>query len=66
MSDDIPDRIIPAHENLYLSNQLMIHSGQFWRCQHGYTKFTDEVCKDCARAAPDAFAKWRTAMESGQ
>lgn len=60
---NIPDRIIPSYENLYLSNRLMIDSGTFWRCQHGYTKFTTEVCKDCARAAPEAFERYRKAME---
>lgn len=43
--------------NLYTSRQLMINSGQFWRCTHGYTKFTTAICWRCALARPLAF--WR-------
>ena len=59
----------PAHAlepdggNLYRNHLLQFTSGQFWRCKHGLTGFTNEMdwtgCAKCAKYDPAAFAKWR-------
>jgi hypothetical protein len=46
---------MPRNENLYTSTRIMINSGQFWRCPHGYTLLTDRECWSCAWRAPIAF-----------
>lgn len=33
-------------DNWYISNRLMITSGEFWRCKHGITKFMPG-CMEC-------------------
>jgi hypothetical protein len=45
--------------NLYKSNKLITEDGDFWRCTHGYTQFTDNICLACAIRRPATFAKRR-------
>lgn len=46
--------------NLYKSRQLMIHSGQFWRCRHGFTHFW-KPCWRCGLFHPIKFLQhWWT------
>jgi hypothetical protein len=37
---------------------VMINSGQFWRCSHGYTHFTEELCWRCALRRPISFLRY--------
>lgn len=48
-------------KNLYRSDKVMITSGEFWRCKHGYTKFSNALCVRCALAAPVAFYECKIA-----
>jgi len=49
----------PDGGNLYKPHPLMVHSGQFWRCAHGWTGFIEglhwEGCPDCEKDDPEAF-----------
>lgn len=50
----------PDGGNLYRPHMLMVHSGKFWRCEHGKTGMkTDSTdfddCLECAVADPEAY-----------
>lgn len=45
-------------ENRYTTRIAMINSGRFWRCPHGYTVFTDDICWRCAAKRPVAFLRY--------
>lgn len=48
----------PNEGNYFKPSVLMIHSGQFWRCAHGFSKMGTYECRKCAKADPRAYAKW--------
>lgn len=58
----MPEGLEPGGGNLYRPHTLQIDSGTFWRCKHGRTGLGNHGawigCDDCARADPDAFARW--------
>ncbi len=55
----------PDGGNLYKPHNLMIHSGQFWRCAHGYTGFGESMkwvgCEECKSDDPNAYKAWGSA-----
>lgn len=54
----------PDGGNMYRPHQLMLHSGQFWRCAHGYTGFRDRMdwvgCERCAQDDPVALRRFQS------
>lgn len=72
-AQDQAKELEPDRGNLYRPHKFMINSGQFWRCKHGLTGFSESGfmtigimgsqqnwsgCDDCAKDDPEAFAKF--------
>jgi hypothetical protein len=47
----------PTGGCFYKPHMMMVNSGQFWRCKHGYT-FVKNNCIKCAVRNPLAALRW--------
>lgn len=52
----------PNGGNLFRQHELMVTSGQFWRCAHGTTGFGKNMvwkgCPECQKEDPKAYEKF--------